>query len=125
MVQLGCILLPGGSKMRVAKGTACEGGSMAGRQLRGGVTACRAEVAHLIGRHIARILKMDPAERHRGASEWVGWLPSSRGLDRHSFESILPHGHMFRPCGKIVCGLVRHRRRSLERHPTNMVCGRL
>ena len=80
MVQLGFILLPDGSKMRVAKGTECEGGSMAGRQLRGAVTTCRAEVAHLIRRHIARIWKMDPAERHRAASEWVGALSPARDI---------------------------------------------
>ena len=125
MVQLGCILLPGGSKMRVAKGTACEGGSMAGRQLRGAVATCRAEVAHLIARHIARIWMMDPAERHRAASDGLQLLSHARGLYSHSFESIFPHSHMLRLCGKIASGLVRHRRRARESNWTNMVCGRL
>ena len=94
MVQLGFILLPDGSKMRVAKGTECEGGSMAGSQRRGGVTTCRAEVAHLIRRHIARIWKMDPAERHRAASEWVGVGPTARGLSRLTGGPTQSHSHM-------------------------------
>ena len=108
--------------MRVAKGTECEGGSMAGGQRRGGVTTYRAEVAHLIRRHIEGILKMVPAERHRAASEWVGALSPARGLDRHRFESIFVHCHMFNLCTKIVGALVRHRRRARESAPTNMVC---